>query len=260
MESSRKLLFEGIRNARDLGGLPGGDGRHVRTGALIRSANLSKATQEDIRHLTEDLHLSMVIDLRTSMAAGMKPDVEMEGVVYQAMPIFDDAMIGVTHESDRDYARRKTPLPDMRMLYRMMVSREECRERFGRVLTLIMEHDFEQGSVLWHCSEGKDRCGLTTAFLLSALDVPGEEILEDYLLTNETAEERADYYYSQVMINVGDEKVAESVRNAFVVKKEYLQSAFDFITETYGNTRRYMTEGLGVGEETLDSFREKMLV
>ena len=47
-----------------------------------------------------------------------------------------------------------------------------------------MEHDFSKGCVLWHCTEGKDRCGLLSAVLLLALGVERSTILEDYLLTN----------------------------------------------------------------------------
>ena len=30
----------------------------------------------------------------------------------------------------------------------------------------IMNHDFSSGAILWHCTEGKDRCGLVTALVL----------------------------------------------------------------------------------------------
>ena len=259
-EGDRRIPFEGIANARDLGGLISGGGSRVRRGCLIRSANLSRATQADVAKLTEEYRLCIVADLRTSMAAGMKPDVKIEGVAHQALPVFEDAMIGVTHESDRDYAHRKKKMPDMRDLYRMMVTAPECRKNFGRILTMIMQHDFDRGSVLWHCSEGKDRCGLVSAFLLSALDVSRDQIVGDYMITNETALSRAEWYYHQVLQNGGTEEVARSVYDAFVVKEEYLLSAFEMIESQYGSIAGYIREGLGVDRDVIGTFRQVMLV
>ena len=42
--------------------------------------------------------------------------------------------------------------------------------------------DQEEGAILWHCSEGKDRTGLASLLILHALGVPPETIMEDYLL------------------------------------------------------------------------------
>ena len=256
----RKIIFDGISNARDLGELRAADGRVIRKGCLIRSANLSQASERDRDLLENSYHLRLIIDVRTPMAARMKPDVEIAGARRLAMPLFDDAMIGVSHESDRDYAHRKKMMPDLRVLYRMMVTRPDCRERFGVVLGQIMENDFSNGAVLWHCSEGKDRCGLISAFVLAALGVPEKTILEDYLLTNETNVERAEYYYSESLKNGADMEVAVSVRNAFLAKEEYLLGAMEAIGDEYRDMEDYLTRGLGLPEETLSSFRARILV
>lgn len=258
MDNTRKIEFEGISNARDLGGLKTRSGRRLKSGCLIRSANLSKATDRDIQILKDRYRLSCIIDLRTTMAAASKPDRPVGGAEYLHMPVFDDAMIGVTHESDRDYEHRKKKLPEMSGLYSMMMKTPSCLEKFRKILMLIMEHDFEKGSVLWHCSEGKDRCGLVSAFLLTALDVSEEQILGDYLLTNETAEPRAEWYYRKVLENGADEEVARSVRNAFVVKKEYLESALAVIRERSGDTERFLTDALDIPGKLIGEFREKL--
>ena len=255
---SRIITFEGIRNARDLGGLTTTDGKTVRSGYLIRSANLWQATQSDIDKLSTVYKLRLIIDLRTTMGADGKPDASVPGAHHELFPIFDDAMVGITHESDRDYARRSKPMPDMRMLYRMMITEPVCLERFHDALTLIMS--VEDGAALWHCSEGKDRCGLITLFLLSILHVEPDQILEDYLLTNETAHTRADYYYNEVMQNVGDEAVALSVRNAFIVRKEYLDSAIDAINEGYKDMQHFLLDGLKLSPEQMVRFADRMLI
>ena len=259
MDHSRKIAFDGIINARDLGGLKTADGGTIRRGCLIRSANLFQATDADTRKLREEYRLRKVIDLRTTMSVEQKPDAAMEGVEYCSMPIFNDRMIGITHSNDRDYARRKTMMPDMKELYRMMVTREECVAQFGAVVLTIMGHDFDSGSVLWHCSEGKDRCGLTTAFLLSALGVSREQIMEDYLLTNETALARAEEYYRLVLGNGGTEEVASSVRDAFLVREEYLESALGAIEEKYMGMAGFLKNGLRIPEDVQAAFRSRVV-
>jgi len=256
--TDRRIIFDGISNARDLGGLVNKDGKTIRRGFLIRSANLSQATQADVLRLKEEFHLRLVIDLRTPMAERMKRDVAIDGVDHRLIPIFDDAMIGITHESDRDYARRKTPMPRLSELYRLMVNEPVCREKFRTVLTDIMTN--ESGASLWHCSEGKDRCGLTSAFLLTVLGVDRVQILEDYMLTNETALARGDLYYHKVLENGGSEEVAASVRDAFIVKEEYLRSALEAIEEKYPDVETFISQGLGVSEAVQNAFRKRMLM
>ena len=258
VEADRRIFFEGISNARDIGGIITKTGESVRAGCVIRSANLSAATENDIRVLRDRYHLQLILDLRTPMAARMKPDAPVPGALYDPMPVFDDAMVGVTHERDRDYARRKTKMPDMKQLYALMVTRENCRERFGQVISKIMCSDFDQGSVLCHCSEGKDRCGLTVAFLLSALGVSREKIMEDYLITNEVSVPKAEKLYLEVLKNGAEEEVARSVRDSFVVKEEYLNEAFRVIDASYTSMEDYLEDGLMIPEKTIRDFREKM--
>ena len=259
-EASRKIEFEGIVNARDLGGLVNTDGKMLRRGCLIRSANLSKATPADVKKLMEDCRLTLVIDLRTPMAARQKPDVEAEGVRHLQIPVFTDAMIGVSHENDRDYEHRKKMMPPLKDLYRMMIRRPECREKFGLILRMIMTHDFDQGSVLWHCSEGKDRCGLITAFLLTILRVDRQTIIRDYMLTNEVNVERAEYYYREVLKNGGDEPVAASVRDAFLTREDYIESAFEEIASGWGSMENFFREALNIGEDLQEAFRAEIIM
>lgn len=42
----------------------------------------------------------------------------------------------------------------------------------------------QDGSVLWHCTAGKDRAGFGTALVLSALGVDKNTVIDDYMLSN----------------------------------------------------------------------------
>ena len=70
----------GVRNFRDVGGLPTVDGRRVRHGVLFRSGHLAHATDEDAAFLAS-LGLHTVFDFRNAADQKLEgPDVELPGV------------------------------------------------------------------------------------------------------------------------------------------------------------------------------------
>ena len=58
----RTIAWEGIENARDMGTLVMQDGQTIRTGMLVRSGNLAKATDGDVAVLKQKYHLTDVFD------------------------------------------------------------------------------------------------------------------------------------------------------------------------------------------------------
>ena len=60
----RTISFEGIENARELGGLVMQDGRAVRPGKLVRSGELSKASDSDVAILKNRFALTDIFDFR----------------------------------------------------------------------------------------------------------------------------------------------------------------------------------------------------
>ena len=69
----RILDWEGALNARDTGGLPTADGRHIRSGALVRSDVLTRLTPSG-RAALIDHGVRTVVDVRTSEEIGRDVD------------------------------------------------------------------------------------------------------------------------------------------------------------------------------------------
>ena len=174
-----------IKNIRDLGGIRTKNGKEIKKGCMIRSANLSEAEEHDM------VGISTVIDLRTQGEKDEKPDM-VYGRQYLELPIFESITAGISHEKGAE----KKGVFDMRPLYRWLV--REHTDSFKKVLSEIMRHDYSKGAILWHCSEGKDRCGLTTALILEMLGVDKNVIMEDYLKTNEVNISKAQKIYEQL--------------------------------------------------------------
>ncbi len=256
----RRIDFEKVQNVRDLGGMKTSDGRTIASGLLIRSANLSEATDADMQKLEKEYHLSKVIDLRTTMEKQEKPDVITEKLNYISVPIFDESVFGISHEKGTDNNQSSIKPPVMEDLYKMIVENEVCRTNLSKAVQIVMEHDFSTGSVLWHCTEGKDRCGLLTVMLLGALGVEREQIIEDYLLTNEVNGLKAEMYYQHMLAAGKSEAEAEAVKNIFLAKENYLIAAFSVIDEQYQDMENYLKQGLGISEELILAFKENVSV
>ena len=252
----REIYFDGVRKVRDLGGLKTRDGKTIRQRQLIRSAMLSKLRPDDIGILKYECRVSKVIDLRTKGEIEEEPDIKVNGVRYYSVPIFEGPVSGISHEKNTETLKE---LNGMAGLYQQMVLNQECRNNIRKVLVLIMGNDFESGSVLWHCTEGKDRCGIISAAILCILGVDIAQIREDYLLTNVNNAPKAQRYY-EAMIEAGkSEQEAGYVRDMYLAKEEYFDAALEAIDKVYGSLGEYLAKGLNIPEALLLSFRNKVL-
>ena len=124
----RNIAFEKISNARDMGGLRTAQGYIISSGLLIRSANLSDATEADRSILRKKYRLSKIIDLRTEIERNERPDASMEAVEYLPIPIFEKSAAGISHEKRSGSEQLFAVMPKMGQLYCKMVTDPSCRE------------------------------------------------------------------------------------------------------------------------------------
>lgn len=177
----------GVRNFRDVGGLPTADGRRVRHGVLFRSGHLAHATDEDAAFLSS-LGLHTVFDFRNAADQKLEgPDVELPGVRNVNLPLSDPADGAEFWKMvrDGDTAQLRTLLGDGKAAGRMIASyRTIIKGRTAEHSRVL--HSLAEDSVpaLMHCAAGKDRAGLSVAVTLLAVGVEREAILADYLESN----------------------------------------------------------------------------
>ena len=255
--SDRIIILEGIHNCRDLGGIVTITAGKIRNGFLYRSANLAEASEDDLSKLRHSYNVRKIVDLRTSRERYERPDKVAEGLVYEPLPLFDGPIPGISHEQEN--AIMKGELPFMDMLYRGLIKENSCRDNISRAVSVIMKEAVKGHGVIWHCTEGKDRCGLVSAVLLAVLDVSREEIMKDYLMTNLVNGPKAELYYRQAIANGAPEAHAAGIRDLFLAKESYLCAAFEEADALYPDREAFLTEGLGLSRQLLEAFREMML-
>ena len=80
----------GVKNARELGGIPAAGGKKVRKGLLLRTGALYDATEEDRRILAQDYRLAWVADFRTLKEANARPDPAFRGASFYHLLVLDE--------------------------------------------------------------------------------------------------------------------------------------------------------------------------
>jgi protein-tyrosine phosphatase len=251
----------GVRNFRDVGGLPTADGRRVRYGVLFRSGHLAHATDEDAAFLSS-LGLHTIFDFRNAADQKLEgPDVELPGVRNVNLPLSDPADGAEFWRMVRDggIEQLRVLLGEGKAADRMIASyRTIIKERtaeHSRVLHALAE---DSVPALMHCAAGKDRAGLSIAVTLLALGVEREAILADYLESNakhrryrvRRAGSSADAYSPEVM---------ELLSPLFDARAEYLTAALETIEETWGGVDAYLERGLDLAPQTRERLRDRLL-
>ena len=187
----------------------------------------------------------------------------MPEVKFVNLPVFTEGAVGITHEHDirslmKEFSQMKEdPYKIVRNIYPMALLGDEAVKAYKQFFDILL--DQEEGAILWHCSEGKDRTGLASLLILHALGVPPETIMEDYLATNIFARKKlrrvAHDFEHLHLLKKGDEALL-----AFLTAEPgYLNAACEAAEEKYGSLDAYLEEGLGITPEKRARLAEKYL-
>ncbi|MFD1658275.1 tyrosine-protein phosphatase [Streptomyces caeni] len=251
----------GVRNFRDVGGLPTLDGRRVRQGVLFRSGHLAHATEKDAAFLAS-LGLHTVFDFRNAADKKLEgPDIDLPGVRNVNLPLSDPAdgaeFWKMVRDGDLDQLRGL--LADGQAANRMIVSyRRIIKERTAEHSHVL--HALAQDSVpaLMHCAAGKDRAGLSIAVTLLAVGVEREAIVADYLESN-AKHRRYKVHRNGSSADAYSPEVMELISPLFDARAEYLAAAFETVEETWGSVEVYLEQGLRVTPRLRERLRERLL-
>lgn len=260
--------FERIQNFRDLGGLPTKDGRKVKPGLLFRSGSLIQATETDLKILHDVYNLKAVVDLRTKYEIDLAPDHLVEGTQYIHLGLEDASgvvwkQIMAPDKPDVDpmgalitLAHEERVQGLARNMYVNFVTDPGSQRQFCKFLRSLSMMD-EGGSVLWHCSFGKDRTGMIAAMVLGALGCSRFTILSDYAKSNEVYETRVEFVMS--MMEDDDEKVKEVIRSFVGANVKCFELGLNAIEDRYGSMDAYIRDVLGVSESEINTLKDIFL-
>ena len=267
----RVIAFEGIENGRDMGGLVMQDGRTVRFDMLVRSGNLATATDTDVAVLTNRFRLSDVFDFRFNAEVAAAPDRVISGVTYTQLSTMPEAFIAAmssgSSSQDAIDTRDVGALlmdrvfdPKMqafaKQLYPAIVTDAQTQAYYGQFLRGVLA---AKGGVLWHCSQGKDRAGWGSAFVLAALGASRQVIVDDFDLSNQSYAARVEELTAMVRDKEGGAEAVAFIQAMVGVSRENFEATLDLIDQQYGSLSAYIVNQLGFSEAEQQQLRAKYL-
>ena len=270
---AHSIGLTGVGNARELGGYATMDGRTVKRGVFLRTAALDGATEADIQRLREVYHLAVVIDLRMTSEVEARPDPEIPGVENLHLSIMDEAAIAERRKNltaeDVEGLDMDTLLDQLKLamklgivgenMYVDFLSGEPGKAGYGQLFRALLELP-EDGALLFHCTQGKDRTGCAAMLILSALGVDEQTILEDFMLTNTYNAELIEGERQMLMgMGVEGEELDTYIKCMDEVDEGYMIKALDWMKANYGSVTGYITGALGVTEAQLEDLRDRYL-
>ncbi|MDR1742719.1 MAG: tyrosine-protein phosphatase [Dysgonamonadaceae bacterium] len=242
--SNRVIEMDNIKNFRDLGGYYNIDNKQVRWGKIFRSGDLSNADLYD-KDKIRTLGIKTVIDFRSEGNAKAFPILLHPDIIRVFLPIpLMDKEVMEGHINEKNFTRADA-IRYMQDSYIDII--ENYKKEFSEMFdVLVSESNYP---ILLSEALGKDRVGLASFLILSALDVPENAIMDDYLLSNRTIDLRTTIDYAQTL----PEYMQEAITAMLSVNRVYLEYTIDYIKQKYGSVNNYLEKELKItqGKKTL---------
>lgn len=236
-------------NLRDLGGIKTICGKTVKRGRLYRSAELVGLNEDDLAFL-KDNGIKQVIDFRTKSEISERPNDNIANINFKHIDIMgekiDPNQINNWFENLSIESVRET----MQKIYKDFVTSNGYKEFLD---------DITKDITIFHCAAGKDRTGFAAALVLKILGVSDEDILTDYLKTNEGRKEANKQIESKYREKGLSEDQLKALSLAYSAEESFLQSSFDAIQEKYGDFDNFLKIEMQVTSEYIYNLKNLML-
>ncbi len=261
-----KIYLEGCKNARDLGGFLTKDKKRIKFKRILRTGNLSLLTERDVEIL-RSYELKKVIDMRTQTVINATPNVQIDGVEYIHIPIVRE--LDTKPVSKNDYSSR--PIAEILLdfcldfnghgIEWMINFYNDLISSYGlgkyKIFLDVLKENTE-GSVAFHCTAGKDRTGVGAILLLTLLGVSREDILNDYLKTNESVCDDIQKTVALAKERGVDDITVHDIPYLNGVDKMYAQIVFSLI-DNYSSVEEFFLDKMGIDEQYIKDFKSNYL-
>jgi protein-tyrosine phosphatase len=251
-QPGQRLSVGGTLNFRELGGYQSTTGQMVRYGQVFRSEHLNDVTDAGLADL-ERLGIQTVVDLRFPIERQRQPSRLPAAVrmVHAHADGMESADYSAFFDRLASGQMRRYLAAEAADDYRRMV-----HDGIGLVLEVLrVVAEAEHRPVLFHCTAGKDRTGISAALLLRLLGVPDETVMHDFLLTNPY---RAEFRLAEMKPKVEAYGITiDDVRGIFVANSVALQAALDEV-DKHGGTEQFLINH-GLSKDIPGQLRRELL-
>ncbi|WP_018179741.1 tyrosine-protein phosphatase [Jongsikchunia kroppenstedtii] len=249
--------LDSVNNFRDIAGpgLPGymttGGGPLAR-GVFYRANRITPEPAD--AEILAGLNIAKVFDLRTTSEITDRPDQVPPGADYVHINIHGDEHGTI---ADLDFSALTGVLGKEYLVgvYRAFVTDEGQRREFANLLQQLADAD---GPAIFHCASGKDRTGWTAALLQSIAGVSEDDIMADYLLSNEYHQPTIIEYTENISAAHGS-AAGDGINALMSVFPDTLQASFDEVATNFGSIDGYLRNGLQLPASTIDALLRKLV-
>lgn len=252
------LPTEGIHNLRDYGGYAVPGGGRVRTGLLFRSGQHMEASEADLE-LLHALDIRTVIDLRGTSERAAFPCRRHPQFAAEVIAHPGETSNSPPHEGGggKEVMTPQKARARMLAVYRRMPVNPAMISIFSRYFAALDERD---GGSLVHCFAGKDRTGMAASLLLHVLGVHRDDVVAEFLRTNEAPTREILERQSLARIEAHYGAIApEALDYLLGVLPEYIETYFAVVARDHGSLDTYLAQALGVDEARKARLRAKLV-
>jgi protein-tyrosine phosphatase len=257
--SIRRLPLEGAKNFRDLGGYRAADGRYVRWGLVYRSNYLVDLTPKDFEYLNA-LGIRLVCDVRSDRERLRAPDHWTGNAPeFLSIPIGPnrDGTLTLEELKQRVASLNNESKDATRGYDRLAI---DFAPQLANILRRLAAGDLP---AVEHCSSGKDRTGVFSAILLTALGVPRDVVIQDYLLTTQyllapDSIEKTTVDLQKIF-GLSEPPDASTVQALMTTEPGTLAATFASLDKTYGSFDGYLQNALEISNSDLAALRRRLL-
>ena len=245
MQRSRDLVWDGLLNARDLGGLPTEDGLETRFGIVVRADNATLLSNAGRQALVE-YGIRRIVDLRHDEEVQQDP-AHPDGIEIVRAPIV--AKRSMLADIDELLIEVSEPVAWRSRHYLALL--ERAAPKFARAVTAVAQVD--EGVVLVHCSGGVDRTGLVSALLLRLAGVDIETVAADW------AESEANWAptVGEWIDSAPNEGERAKRRLLAVMPVPAMHRVLVELEREHGTAKDYLVDA-GADERDLDRIRDRL--
>lgn len=248
-----QINFENIVNFRNFAEIKTRDNRSIKNDKVYRSALLDFASPQDLDQLI-NIAPDVIFDFRMTEEKHQEQLKLLASMIsYQAKPI------DVGNVFTKDEIKKLTQLTEKEIDQLFIAMYQAFPQKGAEQFRAVFEALSNNERVIYHCSAGKDRTGVMSYLLLSALDVHYDDIMANYLRSNAAAEALHQLFAThkednrQLEPNI-IEALEPILRKIRYVEADYLNTLDQFLKQEYGGPIGYIEKVLQINIPRLQKY------
>jgi len=251
--AERALPMQQLTNFRDFGGYYNENNLQTQWGKLYRSPALNFASKTDMKFL-DALKIKTVIDLRTDNDR-LKHPYKYKATQTISLPLRENPRSSFFFSDkilSKQMKKNDVLIGQQDNLSYVM---ENNADHFGKMFDILT--DTANYPIVISCDLGKDKTGVASALIFAALGVDRDQIISDFLLSNELI--NYDLYVPNLEIYFSDADVQETMTAMLSANQEVITYVIDQVAKQHGSMDKFLENEIKLTPQKRARLKEIML-